>query len=431
MHRSESPKHGLIVLFVFIAAMPVRLWFSVGPFKTCTILDIAVWLSAAGVLVFSRFQHLKVGHRLLFIALCTPVVVAVLSLIWSEHLLSTVKIVIYYTTAIFTYLVAVNLFRRCSPRFIVGCVAIFVMTTLLFAIIYWFRVPFALSLAEISIGQLESLDEYTYAVAFARLNHPYLGLSNDFATTLVLYVFFFIGVAQATWQRRYIAVAGASALGVLLTLSRGIVLVMVGVVGVALMLRFSVRTFVVTVMMIGLLIIPVYLFTEQVRQSGIDILGVRVMDYGDIYARFDRFSSALRMIEQSPLLGYGGGGYMGKDVDAIDSAFHNTYLEQWADYGIVFGSLVVLALLSLPWSLFRWAKRGGEVKTVARFTGFAIIAYLLVCAVETSNEAVMSRLMFYLFLGWAVAYLNALQRERMLSEERHNFHEPNVGYHHC
>ena len=411
MLKPSFLKRWLVFLFVLIAAMPIRLWFSLGPFKTCTIFDIAIVFIATGLFLFQRFRNIKVGHQVLFIALCTPIAVAILSLIWSECPLSTVRLVIYYAIAILGYLVALNIFYRCSSSFIAGCMASFVITTLLFATLYWFRVPFALSLAEISIGKLEGMDQYAYSVAFVRLNHPYLGLSNDVATTLSLYVIFFMGLTRVTSRLRYASITALAALGVLLTLSRGVVTIMVGVAVVALMLRPSFRSIIATALVAGLLIAPVYWFTEHAKNSGIDILGNRIANFWEIGDRLDLFSFGLYLIEQSPLLGYGGGRYMAEEYYGKNIVFHNTYLEQLASYGIFFGTLTILALLSLPIYFFRWTSKYEKLNSIARFIGFSVVLYLFVCCVETSNEAAIPRLMFYFFLGSAIAYLRAIEWE--------------------
>jgi len=105
---------------------------------------------------------------------------------------------------------------------------------------------------------------------------------------------------------------------------------------------------------------------------------------------------------------------MGKDVDEIDSAFHNTYLQQLSAYGIVFGSIIIFSLLILPWFFFRLKSDINSVRIVARFIGVAIISFLIICTNQTANEAVIPSLMFRVFLGFSVAYLHAFYSEQKL-----------------
>jgi O-antigen ligase len=390
--------------------MPMRLWFSFGPFHTLTILDIALWLLVAGMAIFSR--RITFGHNILFGALCIPVLVAMVSLIWSEDPLSTVKVILYSLTGVWGYLVVVNLLHRCSARFIGMCMGLFVVVAVSIAILYWLRIPFVWSVLGVSLEDFSSLDPLGYASEFARLNSPYLGKSNDFGTVLALYVPFFAGIAGITSRKRYAIFAFVAAMGVLLTLSRGVILSTVGVLALALAVHFSFRNFTITVLAAGLLILPVIWFTARVEQTGIDVIDLRLNDQSNIKARFDRFTFALDEIAQSPLLGRGGGRYVSKEGSNIDSAFHNTYLEQWASYGLVFGTVCILALIALVWCLFQYTKNQGSVRTVARFAGLSVLSFLIICTNQTSNESAIPSLMLRLFLGYAVAYLLAFRREQ-------------------
>lgn len=388
------PKRWLIVLFVLVAAMPVRLWFSLGPFHTLTILDIVLWFLAMGWFLAPRSRGLKVGPQPLLVALCVPVVIAVLSLGWSCDPLSTVKMIIYSATAVVGYLVPINLFRRYSSRVIADSIGWLLLISISLAFLYWAQGP--------------------YTASFARLNSPFWGRSNDFATVVVLYVPFFLAVARVTRRKRYSFLAFGALLTVVLTMSRGVILAALVVLGFELLRRkFSLRRIAKIAVTLCLLAFLLSAFVWQVEQkTGIRILKRRLTNSVNTEARLERFSVALRMISEAPLLGYGGGRYIGKDVNSMDSAFHNTYLEQWASYGIVFGSLVILALISLPLPFLGWNKRHGLSSTMWRSIGLGVIIYLLISILETSNEAVMPRLMFHIFLGLSVAYLYAFEKEQ-------------------
>lgn len=396
-----------LVSFTVLVAMPIRLWFPLGPFSTMTMLDIALWSFAVGVLLFSSWQQLYLGPQPLFLALGIPVGMALLSLLWSVDTLSTIKMVLYTATSLVGYWVTINLCRHCSSEFIAGCMGLFIVLVVSTAILYWFQIPFTWSLTGLPREALDFDDPYEFAVDFARLNSPYLGRSNDFATTLALYVLFFMGVAQATSRKRHGVFACVAALGILLTLSRGVTLAMVGMIALAFCLRLTMRKVAVFSVILSVLAVPTYFFVQFVEQTGIDIIQSR-QDPRELYSRFTLFSAALELIEEAPLLGHGGG----RHLTNIELTIHNTYFEQWTAYGLLFGSVVILALLSLPWLFWHWTRKLGPAKIVGQHTGLAILIFLLACIVETSNEAAIPSLMFRLFLGWAVAYLHALQREQ-------------------
>jgi O-antigen ligase len=405
-------KRILIVFFVIVIAIPYRLWFSLGPFKTISVLEITIWILTGWLFLSLLSRPLKIGPLFLFYALCVPILVAMISLIWSENLISTVKMIFCSVTAVLGYLLIINLFNNVSSQFILNCIGLFVIIAVLMAILYWFRVPIILEISGISPEGVSSSGSSLFAAKFARLNNPFLGKSNDFAPILSLYLFFFIGIGMTTSKISHISLAFLSGMGLLLTLSRGAIIVSSVIILFLLMKRLSIKTIAFALISLFLLSLIFYFFITKVEKEGINILERRLNDPTYIKNRLERFYYSFDIISRSPLVGYGGGNYMGKDVEAIDAAFHNTYLQQLSAYGILFGSIVIFSLLILPWIFFRLKSEVREVKTVARLTGLAILSFLIICTNQTANEALIPSLMFRLFLGFSVAYLSALNKEQ-------------------
>jgi len=425
------PRRCVALGFVFVAAMPVRLWFTLGPFNTLTILDIVLWLFAGGWLVVSRTKRLSVGPPSLFLALCTPVVVAMLSLGWTHDTIATGKAIFYSSTVLLAYLVPLNLHRQCTSQLIARMMVLFLLVTVMVPFLYWLGVPFGWSDLGVLPAGAGDLRSSTDAVRSARLDSPFLGRSNDLAATLALYMLFFTGLSLAIRRARYARLAFVGALGLVLTLSRGVILAAGTVMAMALLKQRRFKNLLKAATAAGVLVLAGYFFMVAANHSGIDLLADRLLDPSNISNRMERLTTAVHMIGNAPLLGYGGGRFIRKNVATLDSAFHNTYLEQWAAYGLLFGSIVVIALLTLPWPFFRSAGKQDAIGTVARFIGYAIVLFLLICTNQTANEAAIPSLMFRLFLGYAVAYVGALRREQRQAQEGATPHDGATGYRPC
>lgn len=400
----------LQIVFVLTLAMPVRLQFSIGALNTLSILDFAIWALALVYLLRSLLSKAYIGNKTLLILLFVPLFASILSLLWSMDVLSTVKNSVYILTAIAGYWVTVNLFHNSSPKAIANAIALLIVASIAVALLYWSRIPLVWAIFRFPVEQTSGLDSYSLAARFARLDHPYLGRSNDFATTLALFSTLLLGIALISKSSKYLLITSVGLVGILMTLSRGVMVSMLIVLGPAIYLRWPSRKVLAMTGILILGLIPVFFFVQSITNSGIDILDSRLNDLSNVAARFERFGVAWNMIAAAPLLGLGGGRFIGVSVNDVSSAVHNTFLEQWASYGLILGTIVSASFLATPLIFFRWQSTHLIVKKVAKFAGLAVLTYLLVCTNQTSNEAVMPRLLYHVFLAVAVAFLSGLEQ---------------------
>jgi O-antigen ligase len=392
-----------LTLFVLLLAMPFRLYFNIGPFTTITILDCILWSAVA--LIFLGIR-VFVSNKLLFLSLALPVVLAIISLTWSEDPLATFKMLFYSVTALFGYIVILNLAKFFSTRILGLAVGAFVVLSIGIALLYWRRVPVIWNLFE-GISALDVLDEKDLFSLFARLNNPFLGRSNDFASILSLFSIFFVGIALAKREILYLFFAFVTNLGIFLTFSRGVIAAVVIIMTWIMLSKLKLRDVLITMTALSLLIFSAYLFNSEVKLYGQDIIEVRMDNLSDLNGRAEIWSQAIKDLELNSVLGAGGGRYLSKEA----LVYHNTYLEQWAAYGIFLGSVANLIFLSLPLHFIFWKSADGREKLVSQFVGLSIVVYDVLCLVETSNEAAMPKLYFYMFIGFSVAYLRSLRAE--------------------
>ena len=125
------------------------------------------------------------------------------------------------------YLLAIRLFRGVAPRTIVSAMSLFVMVCITGAILAFLRVPGfdPVIPPDILVG---SPDYINYLASFyARLSHPFIGLSNDFASALNCYVLVLFAWGFAENRRAYQLLAALTVLAITFTLSRGVLISLV------------------------------------------------------------------------------------------------------------------------------------------------------------------------------------------------------------
>lgn len=97
---------------------------------------------------------------------------------------------------------------------------------------------------------------------------------------------------------------------------------------------------------------------------------------GDSDIRIQLYAQVLKMIAQRPLLGFGGNSFehayplfheLPVNLDRLWDKAHNTYLANWTEYGLIFGSLPILIVAILGLKLLRSfiAREGCDVLVLA------------------------------------------------------------------
>jgi len=398
---------------VIVAALPLRLWITNGYINSVSILEIAIWIVFAWILIQSINKKLVIGPRLILYAMGVPIIIATLSLLWTENVYSTLKVIFNYSTAFVGYLLIINLFRKESSKYILTCVSLFTIIIIFTAVIFWSRLPIVSLISEYSLqGPLLSKSSL-HPWAFYRMDNPFIGKSNDFAPVLALYMFLFIGVTRATRKKFHYTLAILCGISLILTLSRGAIIVSIGLIFILIFKNMSLRKIAVTIITFIFIGVVINKFITEIEKSeGVNIINYRLRaDY--LESRFERQKHALQTIRNNPLLGQGGGNYIGKEIDHIDSAYHNTYLQQISAYGLIFGSFMIICLLIVPYFFFKYRRYEKSIRVISGSIGFSIISFLLICTNQTANEALVPSLMFRLFIGFSIALISAIYREQV------------------
>ncbi len=408
--RAEYPYTATAL--VVAAGLPVRFKIPFALFGSFTLLDV-VLVGAALRLFFgtlSQRGRLKVGHLQVTALLAIPVLVCVVSLIWTSDLRATVRAVAMFAEAMVAYVVAVNTLAGLRTQQLFARAGGLVVLLLLGSLLSILQIPgFGPETPpNVAPGGPEHIAYLT--TYYARLSNPFYGLSNDYASVLALYVLPLFAWGVVSRKTGYSLLAGTAFAGVALTLSRGVVIATVagGILFLAAERRRVTRWIPGIVLGGGLVATMGYVYyrlNEAVQTHLLDRLTATT-----IQVREAILTRTLQQIAESPLLGYGGG--VVSDPLLADGV-HNTYLQQVLYYGIPLGVVCSAALWLLATRLLLWPLRRRAARVMAAAIGVSVLIQLGVFLVETSFEATLPKTALYFFVAFGVIVVMQMNREEL------------------
>jgi O-antigen ligase len=401
----------LAVLLILLADFPVRIRQGFLVFGSFSLLDILLVAAPFLFLLIVLWTNGKVfiGDNILFGIVLLPLVLAIVSALWSRNLNQTFYYVVNTTLAVAAYLLTVNLLHGKSSSSVARLMALFVIVAVATAFLSFLRVPgFAPSTYSMEAGGTEELA--FLASYYSRLSHPFWRLSNNLAGVLAFFPIIFIGFAVDTRRRSYLYLAIVALVCILMTLSRGVAIALFGGFGIyAVMAR---RAFGKTAFVLGAAVVAVTIAVFAAYQYN-DYVGEYLstrLNLVNIDARVTKFDAALEKIEEQPLAGYGAGVVPDDEPELIGGS-HNTYLESMMHFGIPVGTLFNLSFVLLAFPFFR-AQHELRPSLVPAALVASVLAQVLVFSNQASYEGALQRILFYMSLGLGIALVNSMRRER-------------------
>jgi O-antigen ligase len=391
------------------AAFPLRIRHGFWVFHSISILDLFLLLTPLWLLVvnWERPHRIAVGERTVFLVLGLPLLLATLSLVWSENTGQTLYYMVQTLLALAVYLLVVNLLQHLTPVVIMRCLALLLLSAVAVAGLAMAGIPaFAPDTYGLVKGSAPYLD--FIVVFYTRLSHPFWGLSNAFAGVMVFFVPIFLGWGVVSNQRRYLAVAGILLVAICLTLSRGAMLAILGSLPVLLLFWPQGRRAAIgsTLFFLGFAILVLWWVALQNPLIGEHLL--YRLSASTIEIRLQQYSRAVELIKDAPLLGYGAG-VTQQHQDFLAGGVHNTYLQAILGLGIPLGLAFSCAFFLLAGMLLlRKGPFRATERTMTVAAGCGLLAELLVFLVEAQFEGVLLRILFYLGMGFVVALLQGL-----------------------
>jgi O-antigen ligase len=386
----------LLVVMVVLAAHPLRV--PLGG-ETASIFDLA--LVPLGLVFLGRRlarKPMNWGPRVILVALGAQLAMTMLSTTWSVNFEGSLVVTVVAAESLVVYLLVMDFGSRLRPVQLAGLLALYSLLLVASSTATFVGVPgFGAPSTAVNPGDWTN-----------RLSHSLIGKSNNLATLLVPIapVVWYAGRALQRWWLE--AMGWVTLVATALTLSRGALLAVAGMVAVWVVVQDFSR---------GVLTIP----PTSVRSAGVKLaiavggvvlllLGLatvmtRGVSLGERLAlsdngRFDLYQEAITQASQR-LLGFGPAA---NDVDV-----HNTYLQALANFGSILGTLFVVtfALMLAPWFLSAYRSGSEGSRTM---TGLAFFGILAICAVESSYEGTLLRQLIWFVLALAVAWHAASAR---------------------
>lgn len=388
------------------ASAPVRLRYGLLIFNSFTPLDLALLLSPFVVvgLALAANGRVHLGDRLVAVVLSLPLVLGLLSALWTRDPAATFYYCVQSALALAAYLLTVNLLRGQPPTLVVRLTTGFVFLAVLVPVLSFARVPGF----EPTILALEGTQDATvYSLSYyTRLSHPFWGLSNNLATILAFFPLLLWTAARERHSRIIGLVAVLAVVGVLATLSRGIAVALVAGTGLFALLAGSYRrsVFVALAVLVAALV-GAALAIEQLVGDVPGLLSDR-FTAASVDVRAAKFEVAWEKLAAAPLLGYGAG-VVADSHPELQGGTHNTYIESLLYYGVPLGMLFNLSLLSLPLHLAIRRRRAAAPSAMPAALASSVAVLLLVFASQSSFEGALLRVVIYFSLALGVSLLDA------------------------
>lgn len=387
-----------VLLLVFSGALPFRIWHSVGPFRSFSILDIAivcigVYLAARAL----RGRHISIGEPWLFLWICVVPAIGGLSLLWTSSVEATLRDLAVNIEALTAYVCICTGLAGHKNSAAMKVAALMVFLLLLGCVLMFLRVP------GFEPQGIQDTNIATLASYYARLSHPFLGPSNNLAGLLAYFVFPF---SLWAWHKRslpYAILAFVTAVALLLTLSRGAILAVILTAGIAaLQSRAAFRRF----FTLNFVLAPMLVAAGFFIVSSIPIASQYIADrlsLSNVLSRDEILQAAATDLNLHPLLGYGAGAIFEVD-ERLELGAHDTYVQQMLAYGVPLGTVCGLAFVMIVARLRSLCLRP-DAPNWRRALWLASLCELFVFATETSFEGSILRILFYVLIGWTTTVL--------------------------
>jgi hypothetical protein len=403
-------------LLIATAAFAYRLEIPLWVFNSVCTYDLALFIVLPLLvekMYRTNFSVMMLGDTRMFIILMLPLVASLLSLSWSQEIQSTIRCLLNYIEAILAFLIAVNIFGHLNSQAIIARISCLVFLILMGSVFSYLGVPgFDPMPAAL---RFDSLEATMYFNSYhARLSHPFIGLSNNLATVFSFFSMVLLGYGTAYKDRKSLFLFWVSLVAIILTFSRGCIFsISICFMYFVFMVGGSSR---LAVKICGIILISAVVISLSYEDSFLDLeytvgqtLRYRLqMDTAS--ERLNKLGTASEKILESPLLGYGDGVTADSDWELVGGV-HNTYIQQILYFGIPLGSLLSLALWSMPWKFLRGGNLGIPEGIVSFGLGLGILSQLLIFITQTSFEGSLLKVLFYFSVGMGIALVNSARRE--------------------
>lgn len=379
-------------------------------FESISLLDpVLVFVFCLALLSVAARASIYTGQNLVFGVLLLPFLFAVASLAWSVDAATTIKSIVVAGSAVAAYLSVVVLLRGVAASDLLKGIMVAVWVLLMTGVASY--LPGSLLAPELLHSEREGSG---FILSYrARFSHPFLGLSNSFATILVMLLpFVYAARRLGVWPKRAFWTGIMLVAGIVATGSRGVLVAMVVVFGALWLYRsWSVGTmprgvFGGTLAVFGVSAAFLWLSPEALQHFGGRLSG------GNVEARLAAFFAALEITVQTHPFGIGSGVSLGSVSDVSLRSVHNAYLQNVLWFGVVGGIALSIAMWLLPWLVLRVKVSTVQALIAKRALATSLLLLMVVNLSQASWEGSVLRVQIYVIVALGVLLIRQCDQVR-------------------
>lgn len=387
--------------FLLALLFPFRVEYGWWLFSTISVLEVVLVLVFVSVSVMAALRgRLCLGDRRVFFLLALPVLLSLVSIAWSVDASETFKAIVVYGAALATFLVTVALLKDVSVRALVLLVLLLPIALIVTAVLSY--LPNSVLRPELVMPSSVLLQEGFVLSYRARFSHPFLGLSNSFATILAMLLPLVLLVRRlGFWRQWSWFVAVLTLAAILATGSRGVILAVVLAFGVVFFWRLVLRGRVplrgIFLIIVAAVLAAGFIWGNPVaREHLADRFSTR-----NIESRLHSFSAAFEVLKGHPQ-GVGSGVYFGSVSDVPLRSVHNSYLQNLLWFGWVAGLLLTIAMWFLPLAILRMRTLTEPARYVKQALALSVLTLLFINLSQASWEGSVIRVWVYFLIALGV-----------------------------
>lgn len=386
----------MLPLLLVAATFPVRFSAHLGALASFSLFDLVMPIVLLDYLFWLNWQKKTVdpatGRSPISVGQLAVAATAVsaLSLAWSVEPSATLLSCVSHAEGVLVYFYVVRVLRAHPPERVLAYCAFFVVSLLVAPVLLLLHVPGFAPPVELNPSSGDYISYYV------RLSHPFIGRSNNLATLLAFFVLPLFQWSLRQHSRRIGTLAVVTFMAVVLTFSRGVLLGLVvgclGFISSVPLLRARLLRGVVVALGVGSSA-ALLLYTQNPNTGR--YLSAR-LSYAGVDARVNLLTTVSDVFNQQ--------WWLGRGADATLSV-HNTFLQQFVDYGLGLALVMCLIFYRAASSFF-----SGKPDDVRKAVGWSFVALLVSFLFESSFEGRLLNPLLFLCFGLGVALVRAQER---------------------
>lgn len=400
----------LTTTYVLALLFPWRFEYEWSFFSTLSILEVTtITLSMLMTADWIINGRAFLGDRFVSFLLVLPIFFALLSLPTSHNASATIKSIVVYGSSFANFFITLWLLQHFSFDFICKVVLAISATLILTAALSY--IPGS-PLHPESVMPANSILEEGFLLSYqARFSHPFLGLSNNFATILAMLLPTLLALYRVnSWSWFSGVLSGLVAASLIATGSRGVLLAVTLLYAIVFFWRLIVMGRLpkkgLLLALFSLLMALGFILINPVAQN-------HLMDRfsaTSMWHRLDAFISVFYVLEEHPF-GIGSGVSLSEVTDLSLRSVHNAYLQNMLWFGWLSGIIMSIAMWLLPLAVIRIPAHNYCSSRIRKSLCFSIILLLIISFSQASWEGSVLRIWIYFIVATGITLIKKSNRE--------------------